>query len=80
MVWRPPYDGDNKDYVSSNAPKRIKEIQFQPMKAQQIVEISEYQAVKHEMYTFTPEGKKIPAPFGVLDSRLVGSSCHTNET
>lgn len=44
------------------------------MKAQQIVRISEYQAVKHEMYAFTPEGIKIEAPFGVLDTRLGTSS------
>lgn len=83
MGWRPPYVGGDKEYVSSNAPKRIKEIQFQPMKPQQIVRISEFQAVKHEMYSFTPEGQKVPAPYGVLDTRLgtssktgVCSTCH----
>jgi len=71
MGWRPPYEGNEKEYVSSNAPKRIKEIQFQPMKAQQIVRIAEFKAVSHEMYQFTADGKKVPKVDGVLDTRLV---------
>jgi hypothetical protein len=72
MGWRPPYEGNDKLYVSSNAPKRIKEIQFQPMKAQQIVRISEFQAVSHEMYQLGDAGKT-PKVGGILDTRLVSS-------
>lgn len=73
MVWAPKYDGDEKLYVSNkDAPKRIKELQFQPMTPQQMVQISECATTTSDLYTFVGDGTKVPAKGGALDPRLVG--------
>ncbi|KAI5454682.1 DNA-directed RNA polymerase III subunit C1 (rpo31) [Naganishia albida] len=61
---------NHKGYVSANAPKKIKKIQFQPMTPQQIVNISEFEAYRQELYELKGNGSKAPQTNGVLDPRM----------
>lgn len=63
-------DLNAKEYVSQNAPKRIKHIQFAPLSPQTIVNISEFEATLRDLYEINADGVKQPTTNGVLDLRL----------
>lgn len=60
---------------------RSQKIQFQPMTPQQIVNISEFEAYRQELYELKGDGTKAPQTNGVLDPRMgtsdKGGSCET---
>lgn len=53
---------------------RRQKIQFQPMTPQQIVNISEFEAYRQELYELKGDGTRAPQTNGVLDPRMGTSS------
>ncbi|WVR08988.1 hypothetical protein IAU60_006048 [Kwoniella sp. DSM 27419] len=63
-------DQQEKRYVSSDVPRRIKHIQFQPFTPKDIVRISEVQVSIPELYKNHEDGSRTTAPEGPLDGRM----------
>ncbi|ORY33097.1 putative DNA-directed RNA polymerase III largest subunit [Naematelia encephala] len=63
-------DQDEKHYVSSDVPRRVKHIQFQPLTPKDIVRISEVEVSETELYRISENGVRSTAPHGVLDNHL----------
>ncbi|WWD21358.1 hypothetical protein CI109_105842 [Kwoniella shandongensis] len=61
---------NEKRYVSSDVPRRIKHIQFQPFTPKDIVRISEVQVSVPELYKNHEDGSRTTAPDGPLDGRM----------
>ncbi|KAL7421304.1 DNA-directed RNA polymerase III subunit C1 (rpo31) [Cryptotrichosporon argae] len=74
-------DHGDKRYVSTDAPKRIKHIQFQPFAPKDIVRISAVEVSVPELYKNHADGRRTTATYGPLDSRLgpneKGGKCAT---
>ncbi|KAK4688347.1 DNA-directed RNA polymerase III subunit RPC1, partial [Tremellales sp. Uapishka_1] len=74
-------DHNEKAYVSQDAPKRIKHIQFQPLAPKDIVRISELEVTTSELYTNHEDGRRTPAVGSVIDPRMgpneKGPTCPT---
>jgi DNA-directed RNA polymerase III subunit RPC1 len=65
------HDPNDKQYVSQDAPKRIKQIQFQPFAPKDIVRVSEVEVTIPELYKNHEDGSRTTAPGGPLDARMV---------
>nr|WPS94681.1 DNA-directed RNA polymerase III subunit RPC1 [Naematelia aurantialba] len=63
-------DQNEKHYVSSDVPRRVKHIQFQPLTPKDIVRISEVEVSETELYRISENGVRSTAPHGVLDNHL----------
>ncbi|WVF65454.1 hypothetical protein IAT40_000182 [Kwoniella sp. CBS 6097] len=63
-------DQNEKRYVSSDVPRRIKHIQFQPFTPKDIVRISEVQVSNPDLYKNHEDGSRTTAPEGPLDGRM----------
>ncbi|KAK8843986.1 hypothetical protein IAR55_006779 [Kwoniella newhampshirensis] len=63
-------DQNEKRYVTSDVPRRIKHIQFQPFTPKDIVRISEVQVSVPELYKNHEDGSRTTAPDGPLDGRM----------
>ncbi|BEI84854.1 hypothetical protein CcaverHIS002_0502550 [Cutaneotrichosporon cavernicola] len=76
-----PHDPNDKQYVSQDAPKRIKQIQFQPFAPKDIVRVSEVEVTIPELYKNHEDGSRTTAPGGPLDARMgpneKGGTCPT---
>ncbi|OXG79821.1 DNA-directed RNA polymerase III subunit RPC1 [Cryptococcus neoformans var. grubii Br795] len=74
-------DQNEKHYVSSDVPRRIKHIQFQPFTPKDIVRISEVQVSIAELYQNNEDGSRTTALQGPLDARMgpneKGKKCAT---
>ncbi|OWZ61150.1 hypothetical protein AYX15_06635 [Cryptococcus neoformans] len=74
-------DQNEKHYVSSDVPRRIKYIQFQPFTPKDIVRISEVQVSIAELYQNNEDGSRTTALQGPLDARMgpneKGKKCAT---
>ncbi|TYJ54876.1 hypothetical protein B9479_004468 [Cryptococcus floricola] len=74
-------DQQDKQYVSSDVPRRIKHIQFQPLIPKDIVRISEVQVSVAELYQNNEDGTRVTATQGPLDPRMgpneKGKKCAT---
>ncbi|KAL1407575.1 DNA-directed RNA polymerase III subunit C1 (rpo31) [Vanrija albida] len=75
------FDPNEKQYVSQDAPKRIKHIQFQPFAPKDIVRVSEVEVTIPELYKNHEDGSRTTAPGGPLDARMgpneKGGTCPT---
>nr|XP_019049688.1 DNA-directed RNA polymerase III subunit RPC1 [Kwoniella bestiolae CBS 10118]OCF28618.1 DNA-directed RNA polymerase III subunit RPC1 [Kwoniella bestiolae CBS 10118] len=65
-----PIDQNEKRYVSSDVPRRIKHIQFQPFTPKDIVRISEVQVNHQDLYQLHEDGSKTTSAHGPLDGRM----------
>ncbi|EJT46834.1 DNA-directed RNA polymerase iii largest subunit [Trichosporon asahii var. asahii CBS 2479] len=64
-------DHNAKEYVSQDAPKRIKQIQFQPFAPKDIVRVAEVEVTIPELYKNHDDGTRTTAPQGPLDAAMV---------
>lgn len=61
-----------KANVTSDAPKRIKSLQFSVFSPQEVVQLSEFEVTHRDLYVAGENGLgKMPAVGGLLDRRLV---------
>ncbi|RSH83323.1 uncharacterized protein EHS24_007001 [Apiotrichum porosum] len=80
-------DHNAKQFVSQDAPKRIKHIAFQPFAPKDIVRVSEVEVTIPELYKNHEDGSRTTAPHGPLDARLgpnekggICTTCHEDHT